>query len=191
MKKAIFLVSGSIVILALVLYFGQSHLFLQRTPLVDDQIETSFCRASLDYHRSLSPSDLAGIYMCLLGTQHDSIFVSASLFANAGVHCGDNSQTLSIPIDTSVIHTLEHYWRSKNFTSRFVFEHDSVTVNRMRPANGFLGILYASPVKNIDGELFVGMQYWCGPLCGYGRLYKLKKLADKWSTYPVGLGWIS
>ncbi len=191
MKKVVYFVSGSIIVLALAFYVCKSPLFFAKTPLANEQIEPQFCNASLDYHHSLSPSDLAGIYMCFLEKQDDSIFVSASLLANAGAHCGGNADFRSIPLDTSAVHTIERYWRSKNFASKFFHENDSVTVNRSRPANAFRGLLYLSPVKMIHGELFVGMQYWCGPLCGSGNLYKLEKVGGRWVNHPVGLGWIS
>jgi len=169
-------------------YFLESPDYFNKEIIFAKGFDTKYLHASLDYHQSLSSQDLRDIYMAVLGAK-DSCYVRDKFRNYAGFSASRVKRAKLYSVNSYLITELSHYWQNNNLKTQFISEKDTV-IQQGEVLNHF-HVIYLSPVKLIDGKVYVGYNSYCGPLCGSGLIFEIQKSNSKWIANVFACPWIS
>ncbi len=189
-RKHVTIIAICLMILVTTDYFLESPDFLNKEIFFKKDFRTKFLHASVDFHRSLPCQDLQDMYVAVLDTT-ESCYIIDKLYKTAGYHAPmDSSLDLFVPVDSCLRNILSRIQQTDNPRVRFISEKDLHFAMNQKPVR-LRRIVQLSPVKLIDGKLYVGCDSWSGGFDGAGLIFEIFKSNGKWTARIFTLGWIA
>jgi len=152
-------------------------------------IESKIFYQNNEYHESLSPEEVAEIYQFVLNRSKPyNSLILGEIINLAGSHFYDRQKYAMNP---DVVMSLQKKWASTGQKHKVIPTKEEYLDEYLVVVGDYFDIITFSPIKQVDGRIFLGYESYSTPLGALGAVIEIRKIDGLWREVSSVVLWVS